>query len=110
MYNKAIRKRPISSPPRVGPPVGCIQHREHRAALRALTNLARAREQLRLPPAQPVHRYEHELAIERVDDRRALERDRIVGQELVQTKRRGARRGLYAIPRGVRPLLLRLRL
>src|SRR5207244_10741533 len=95
---------------RVGPAVRRIQHRDYRAPLRALANLARPREQLRLPPAEPVHRHEHEPAIECVDDRRALERDRVVGQQLVQTERRGARRRLHAVPRGVRPLLLGLRL
>src|SRR5207244_3813746 len=95
---------------RVGPAVRRIQHREHRAPLRALADLARPREQLRLPPAEPVHRHEHEPAIEGVDDRRALERDRVVGQQLVQTERRSARRRLHAVPRGVRPLLLGLRL
>src|SRR5207249_6304269 len=34
-------------PPRVGPSVGCIQHRQHRAPLRAFPDLARPREQLR---------------------------------------------------------------
>src|SRR5256885_1180087 len=93
----------------IRPPDGCIQHRQHRAPLRALANLARARQELRLPPAQPVHRHEHELAVERLDDLRSLKRHGVVGQELVETERRGPRRRLHAVARRVGSLLLRLR-
>src|ERR1051326_2292597 len=98
-----------NSAARVGPPVGCIQHRQHRAPLGALANLARAREQLRLPPTQPVHRHQHELAVERLDDLRPLERHGVVGQQLIETERRSPRRRLDAIAHRVGPLLLRLR-
>src|SRR5712691_1317743 len=57
---------------RVSPPVSRVQHRQHRAPLRALADLGRSRQQLRLAAAQPVHRHEHELAVERVDDLRAF--------------------------------------
>src|SRR6266480_5880986 len=50
--------------PGVGPPIGCIQHRQHGAALGALADLRRPRQQLRLATAQPMHRDEHELAVE----------------------------------------------
>ena len=53
---------------------------------------------------------QHELAIERLDDLRALERDRIVGQQIIETRGRRARRRLHPIARRVGPQLVRLRL
>src|SRR2546422_2891107 len=41
---------------------------------------------------------------------RSLERDRVVGQQLVETRRGRARRRLHPVPRRVGPLLPRLRL
>src|SRR2546426_5049977 len=41
---------------------------------------------------------------------RPLERDRIVGQQIVETRRRRARRRLHPIARRIRPHLLGLRL
>src|SRR2546430_62406 len=92
------------------PRVVSTQPRQHRASLRALANLARARQELRLPPAQPMHRHEHELAVERLDDLRSLKRHGVVGQQLVETERRGPRRRLHAVARRVGSLLLRFRL
>src|SRR5438105_949428 len=92
--------------PGVGPTIGCIQHRQHGAALGALTNLRRPRQQLRLAPAQPVHRDEHKLAVERIDDLGPLERHRVVAEQLVQTQRGCPGRRLHAVARGVGPLLL----
>src|SRR6266849_298217 len=51
----------IPSAARVGPPVGCVQHRQHRAPLRALTDFARPSKQLGLAAPQPVHRDQHAL-------------------------------------------------
>src|SRR5437899_5077041 len=65
--------------------------RSHRAPLRAFPDLARPGEQLRLAAAQPMHRHQHELAIERVDDRGPLERDRVVRHQLVQADRKSTR-------------------
>src|SRR2546421_970555 len=98
-----------NSTPRIRPPVGCIQHRQHRAPLRTFADLARPREQLRFAPPQPMHRHQYELPIERLDDRGALERHRVVGQQLVATQRRRPCRRLHAVPHRVGPLLLRLR-
>src|SRR5207302_577471 len=105
-YMESSHLRNRDSAPRVCPPVGCIQHRQHRAPFGALANLARPREQLRLPPAQPVHRHQHERAIERFDDLRPLERHRVVRQQLVETERRRPRRRLHTVARRVGPLLL----
>src|SRR5579859_127264 len=97
-------------PPGVHPPVCGIEHGQHRAALRRLADFGRTGQQLRLATAQPVHRDQHELAIERVDDLRPLERDRVVGQEIIQAGRRRPRRRLHPIARRVGPDLLGLRL
>src|SRR5437588_5819078 len=55
-------------------------------------------------------RYEHELAIERVDDLRTLERDRVVRKQVVETGDRRPRRRLDPIARRVGPHLVGLRL
>src|SRR5881409_2165269 len=69
-------------PTSVGPAICRVQDSEHGAALSALANLRRSRQQLRFATAQPVHRDQHEPPLECLDDLRALERDRVVRQQL----------------------------
>src|SRR2546425_12363653 len=95
---------------RVDPAIRRVEHRQHRAALGRLANLTRSGEQLRLAPAEPMDSDEHEFAIERLDDLRALERDRVVRQQIIETGDRRARRRLHAIARRIGPDLLGLRL
>src|SRR2546423_10191875 len=91
----AKRLSELSLPAGVYPSVSGIQHRKHGAALGSLANFARSGEQLRLAAAQPVHGDHHELAIERVDQRRALEREGVVGQQMIEARGRGARRRFH---------------
>src|SRR5213076_3574232 len=74
-----------------------------------LSPTRRSSDLLRLTAAQPVHRHEHELAVERLDDLGSLERHRVVGQQLVETERRRPRRRLHAVAHRVGSLFLRLR-
>src|SRR5437879_2660586 len=61
----------------IAPAIGGVQHRQHRTALRALADLTGPSEQLRLATAQPVHRNEDELAVERIGDGGPFERHRV---------------------------------
>src|SRR6266568_7329733 len=83
-------------PASVSPAVGGVQHGQNCASLRTLPNLARAGQQLGFAAPQPVHRDQHELAVERVDDLRAFERDGVVRDQHVEAQCRGTRRRLDA--------------
>ena len=78
----------------VDPPVGGIENRKHRTPLRALTDLGSTGEQHRLTPTEAVYGHQDEATLERVDQRRPLEGDRIIRQEVVETCSRSTGRRL----------------